>query len=202
MRRSLPLLTALALVAPFAPMRADEPKKDPSKSDLPLQLRVVAKVNKYKLSDGKDLKKQLEDAKKTGRYPEPPAVDLVLEITNGTDKDVEFWTGGDPVQVLLELKGPGAVTAKPLVISTLEFRLPKPMTLAAGKTHKVPVTRLRYGHRGISELAYWTEPGEYTLSATFNTGIKPAPKGTKAEDDGFARVKLTSDPIKIKVDDK
>jgi len=202
MRRSLPLLTALALVTPFVPMRADEPKKDPSKSDLPLQLRVVAKVDKYKLSDGKDLKKQLEDAKKTGRYPEPPAVDLVLEITNNTDKDVEFWTGGDPVQVLLELKGPGAVTAKPQIISTLEFRVPKPMTLAAGKTHKVPVTRLRYGHRGISELAYWTEPGEYTLSATFNTGIKPAPKGTKAEDDGFARVKLVSDPIKIKVDDK
>ena len=201
MRRILPPLTALALVL-FAPLRADEPKKDPSKSDLPLQLRLVAKVSTYKLSDGKELKKELEDAKKTGRYPEPPAVDLVLEITNRTDKDVEFWAAGDPVQVFLQLKGPEAVTVKPLVISTLEFRVPKPMTLAAGKTHKVPVTRLRYGHRGISEQAYWSEPGEYTLSATFNTGIKPAPKGVKAEDDGFGRVTLTSDPIKVKVDNK
>ena len=46
---------------------------------------------------------------------------------------------------------------------------------------------------------YWTEPGEYKLSATFRTAIKPAPKGTK-EENGFGRVELKSEPVKITVE--
>src|SRR5262249_47293082 len=145
---------------------------------------------------------QLEEAKKTNRYPEPPAVNLVLEITNRSHKDVEFWFGGDPVQVNLELKGPGAVSVAPNIIMTREFRIPKPMALAPGQTYKVPVKQLRYGLRGVTGQAYWTEPGEYTLTATFSTGLKPPPKGVKAEEDGFAGVLLTSEPVKIKVKGK
>jgi len=203
MYRRLSLLCGVALVSLAGQAPADEPKKDPTKSNLPLQLRLVAKESTYQLGiDSKTLKEQLKDAKKTNRYPEPPAVDLVLEVTNRTDKDVDFWMTGDPVRVDLQLKGPGAVTVTPPRISTLEFRVPKPLTLAAGKTYKIPVKKLLYGARGVSEQAYWTEPGEYTLSATFDTGIKPAPEGTKADEEGFARVKLTSDPVKIKVEGK
>jgi hypothetical protein len=129
-------------------------------------------------------------------------VDLVIEIKNTTDKDVQFWVSGDPVHVNLQLKGPGAVTVKPPIAFTREFRLPRPMTLKAGKSHSIPVAQLRYGHRGASEYAYWTEPGEYTLTATFNTGISPAPANVKPQADGFGRVILTSEPIKIKVEGK
>jgi hypothetical protein len=184
--------------------RADEPaKKDPSKSDLPLQLRLVAKKATYKLdADSKDLKKQIEDAKKSGRYPAPPKVDLMLEIENRTDKEVGFWVAGDPVQINFQLKGPGAVSVRPPVFFTREFRAPRPMVLAAGKKHAIPVTQLKYGHRGASVYSYWTEPGEYTLTATLSTAISPTPKGVKADQGGFGRVTLTSEPVKIKVEGK
>ena len=64
------------------------------------------------------------------------------------------------------------------------------------------MTRLRYGARGITGQAYWIEEGEYTLTATFQTAIKPPPKGVTPQDDGFIRVVLTSDPVKLKVEGK
>jgi len=191
-------LAALLAVAFCTAGRADEGKKDPSKSNLPLRLKLINKGESYKAPEG--LKKQLDDAKTSKRYPPALAVNLVLEITNTSTKDVQFWFKGDPVTVGLDLKGPGAVSAAPPVAVTANFVIPQAMTLAAGKTYKIPVTRLQYGFRGISQFAYWTEPGEYTLTASYNTAIKPAPEGTKAEPDGFAPVNLKSEPVKIKVE--
>jgi hypothetical protein len=76
------------------------------------------------------------------------------------------------------------------------------MTLKPGQSHSIPVAQLRYGLRGGSEYAYWTEPGDYTLTASFNTAISPAPANVKPQADGFGQVTLTSEPIKIKVEGK
>ena len=62
------------------------------------------------------------------------------------------------------------------------------MKLAAGKSHTIPISALSYGARGMGNYAYWTEPGEYTLTATFNTALKPAPKGSKEAEGGFGEV--------------
>jgi hypothetical protein len=194
------LVPALTLVVLAIPLRAED-RKDPSKSNLPLQAKLVAKSSTYKLgTDPTELKKQIEEAmKKGGRLPPPPVVDLVLEITNRTDKPVEFWQTGDPVTVSLELKGPGARSVPGQRFFTREFRLPRPMTLAPGKTYQIPLKRLQHGFRGVGQNTYWTEPGGYTLSASFNTAIKPAPKGVKTGADGFGRVSLKSNPVTIKV---
>ena len=195
MRQTLAALLAVALCTPG---RADEGKKDPSKSNLPLRLKLVNKGETYKALEG--VKKQLDDAKTTGRYPAAPSVNMALEITNTSTKEVEFWVGGDPVTLALELKGPGAVSAATQRFFTRIFIAPKPMKLAAGKTHTIPLTKLQYGFRGVASSAYWTEPGEYTLAASFNTTLKPAPEGAKPDAQGFARVTLKSEPVKIKVE--
>ena len=51
-------------------------------------------------------------------------------------------------------------------------------------------------------MAYWTEPGEYTLTASLKSGISPAPKDSKDTRDGFGVVTFTTEPIKIKVEGK
>ena len=192
MRHTLSALLALSLCAAG---RA----QDPSKSDLPLRLRLVNKGETYKAPA--DLKKVLADAKTSGNYPEALAVNLVLEVTNHSDKAVEFYVSGTPVTYDLQLKGPGAVSGRPRIAFPKIYILPRPVTLAPGKTHKIPITRLQYGLRNMAERAYWTEPGEYTLVARFNTSIKPAPKGAKVVDkNGFGRVTLVSEPLKIKVE--
>src|SRR5262249_36455430 len=150
MRRYLPALVAL-LVLPLV-AAADEPKKDSPKSDppgVPVEARLVATKATYKLDLGgksaEEFRKLIADAEKTGRYPEPPAVELVLELKNTGDKDVQVWIGGDAVKLMLELKGPAAENV-PLKgkAFTSDFRLPKPTTLKPGKTHEIKIAKLTY----------------------------------------------------------
>jgi len=195
------ILCTAALMTPVA-----EDKTPDARPTDPVTIKLVARQTTYKLDlggkTGKEFQaylKDVQDGKVRGRIPPAPAVDLVLEIVNNTDKEVKVWTGGDPVQIHLELKGPGAVSIRPGLAFTTDFRGPVPSTIAAGKKFEMPISRLTHGFRGASMYSYWTEPGEYTLSATLNTGISPAPKGSK-EQDGFGVVKLTSSAIKIKVE--
>jgi hypothetical protein len=201
MSRLLPLLL-LGLAAPALPARADDKKAD----DLPVTAKLVAKITTYTLDLGdkkpEEYLKLVKDAEKGGNWPKPPAVDLSLELTNTTDKDVTVWVGGDATRLDLDLKGPGAVSIAPNVPMTREFRAPKPVTIAAGKSTSIEIKQLSYGIRNGSKFAYWTEPGEYTLAATFNTGISPAPKGSADAGDGFGKVLLTAEPIKLKVEAK
>jgi hypothetical protein len=198
------ILCVTAVLALAVPAGADEPKKDPSKSNLPVQVKLVAKKDTYKLElDEKQLKMLLEAAKKSGgNYPPPPDVDLVLEIANTSDKEIQIWTGGDPFQIHLQLRGPGAVTEKVNRIFTLEFRLPEAKTLKPGAKLTIPIKSLFFGMRGQSEHAYWTKPGEYLLTATVNTGISPPPPGSKKYDDNFGTLQLASDAVTLKVEKK
>ncbi len=204
-------LAGLALLLlPMAALADEAKDKDKGKTNppgAPLQAVLAAKKATYKLDLGgksaDEFKKALKAAEDSGAYPPAPAVDLVLELRNTSDKDIEVWVSGDPTQLMLELKGPGAVNV-PLkrIAFTLEFRLPKAMTLAAGKGHKIEIKGLSYGHRGASHRSYWTEPGEYTLTASFKSAVAPAPKGAKDAGDGFGTVTVTSAPVKIKVEEK
>jgi len=194
---SLPLLALLALPA-FA-----EDKPDPTKSNIPVDAKLSVKTTKFKLDlTADELKKQLKAAEKTGRYPMPPAFEMTLELRNVSKQDVQVWHKGDPVFVSFELKGPGAVTHKPLLAFTSDFRVPTAVKLEPGKSLTIPLKGLIGGFRNASEYTYWTEPGEYTLTAKLKTGISPAPEGLKAQEDGFAPVTIPSDSIKITVEGK
>jgi hypothetical protein len=184
---------------------ADKPKADPPTT--PLELSISGKTTTYALDTGglsaADYGKKIEDAAKTGgKMPAPPAVDLVVEIKNTSDKPVMVWVKGDPVVLELALAGKGAVNSAPKLALTREFRTPEAVEIAPGKPHQIPVKSLVSGFRGVSTYAYWTAPGEYDLVAKLKTGVSPAPKGAKEGMDGFGMVTLTSAPLRIKVSEK
>ncbi len=202
------LLTAATLVGLALPLTilGDDTKKDELQpANLPIKARLVAKNDTYKIDlDGKtgeEFRRLLADAEKAGKAPPAPVVDLVLELTNTSDQEVKFWTEGDPVEIQLDLKGPehGAVTIAPKMAFTTDFRIPKAMSLAPGKTYEIPIKSLQHGFRGISKSSYWTEPGDYALTARHVTAISPAPKGTKEAEKGFGSVALVAAPVKIHV---
>jgi hypothetical protein len=103
----------------------------------------------------------------------------------------------------LNLKGPGAVSVSPNRAVTADFRLPKTITIAAGKSHSFPALKsLIYGFRGVGAQAYWTRAGTYTLTASYTTAVSPAPKDAKDAGQGFGFVTVTSAPVKVKVEAK
>ena len=193
------VLTALTAFAG----RAEDKKEPAVPLEIPVKAKLVAKKTTYTLDlggkTGAEYREQLKAAEKSGAMPPPPAVDLVLEITNTSDKDVKIWDKGDPVVIALTLTGPGAVNASPLLAFTADFRGPSSVTLAPGKSLSFPFSKLQYGFRGAAKMSFWTEPGEYKLKAIFTTAIQPAPKGSK-ERDGFGQVNVVSEEITLKVE--
>ncbi len=207
-RTILPTAIFGLLVLGISPLAAED-KKDKPKAEpegTPLELSVTGKA-KYTLDLGgqtaDEFKKAVDAAAKAGRRPAAaPAVELTVEIKNTSDKAVHVWISGDPVVLTLTLKGKGAVNVAPPLAFTEEFRSPKAVEIPAGKTHTIPVKALVSGYRGAAHWAYWTEAGEYELTATLKTGVNPAPKGAKDANDGFGQVMLTSVPLKITVEAK
>jgi hypothetical protein len=199
------VLISLVLVSPTGPAYADkkEPKKDP-KADLPVRAKMVVKKAIYGLDLGgktpeEYLKFLKDNAKNPGKLPAAPDVDLVLELTNTTKKDLTIWVAGDRPRLNLLLKGKGALSLVAQSIFPKIYYPPKAVTLPPGKSYQIAIKRLQYGFRMAQMRAYWTKPGEYTLTATFTTAIKPAPKGSDRQGNGFGLVTLTSNPVKIKV---
>ncbi|HVT82141.1 MAG TPA: hypothetical protein VHM90_15975 [Phycisphaerae bacterium] len=196
-------IAGAALAADTAPATAPTPGP---KNDAGLTATLIANKDTYVLNpgqSGKAFRDSLDQMKNNrggrrgmgmggaggGSLPAPPQVDMVLRITNTTDKDITIGTGGDDSQINLKLEGPGAVSMENLVAMTMEFRISKQTTLAPGKTLDIKVASLAYGMRGISQHAYWTEPGEYTLTATLTYGT---PDGQQD--------KVSSSPTKVKVE--
>lgn len=191
------LLTAALFT--FAPAASAEDKKPAG----PVTLTIVAKSDKYKFDGGgktpAEYKQALEDVAKQQKVgglvtpPKPPAVDLVLVLTNTTKEDMTIYVGGDANVYIFELTGgAGVVALSSELATTAEFRPSKPVTLAPGKTHEIAVKQLSDGNRGISRYVYWTGPGEYKLSAKYTLSTRNG--GTGAE--------LKSEPVKITVTEK
>jgi hypothetical protein len=91
----------------------------------------------------------------------------------------------------LELNGKGAVTISPNIIMTREFRIGREVRIEAGKTYEMPIMQLKFGLRGVSQHAYWTEPGEHTLAATYRWPAKNAAGEELIMKAAAAPIKLT-----------
>jgi hypothetical protein len=191
------LLTAGAFV--FASAVSAEDKKPTS----PVALTIVAKTDKYKFDAGgktpAEFKKELEaiaEQQKGGKLakpPKPPAVDLVLVLTNTSKEEVTIYVGGDTNAYTFELTGgDGSIALGSALAFTADFKLPKAVTIAPGKAHEIAVKQLSDGLRGMARNVYWTGPGEYKLSAKYTLATKDGQKGTE----------LKSEPVKITVTEK
>lgn len=194
------LLLAAGALAP-AVMTADEKKADDKKPAGPVTLTLVAKTGKYTFDGGgrtaDEYKKALEatakdiDSGADVKPPKPLAVDLVLRLTNTSTEAVTVYVGGDPNVWTFELTGGAGVVAMTNPVAfTADFRLPKAVTLAAGKSHEIVVKQLSDGTRGLSRLVFWTGPGEYELTARY----------TLSDTDGGKGAALKSEPVKITVE--
>ena len=191
------LITATAvLLALAAPAPAADNPPEPS-----VALTVVAKTSKYKFDGGgkapAEYKSHLEEiakAQKDGKLtqpPKPPAVDIALKLTNTSKNEVTIYVGGDSNVYTFELTGgDGPVALNSGLAFTEEFRAPRAVTLAPGKSYEIPVKRLADGHRGAERYVYWTGPGEYKLSAKY----------TLADASGQKGAELKSEPVKITVE--
>jgi hypothetical protein len=200
------LCAACAVAAP-AP-GSDEKPKDTGKTEpagLPLEITIVANKDTYPLDLGgktdDDFKKMLNDGGSSAS--DAPKVDLTLVIRNTSDKEVQIQFGGTKNLLTLDLQGPGAVqgdfSKRPMPLFLLA---PKTATVAPGKTLEVPIKSLAYGKRNLTNAAFWTAAGDYTIKATYQIGVSPAPKDTQDVGNGFGTVTVTSAPVKVKVEAK
>ncbi|HKB40349.1 MAG TPA: sigma-70 family RNA polymerase sigma factor [Gemmataceae bacterium] len=189
-----------------AAKQAPRGKSEPA--GVPLAVRLIAKQTSYTLDLGgktaAQYRRLLEDIEVPTVLPAPPAVDLVFELENTGDQPIEVWVDGDPPELKLKLEGPGAFS----IPSNQGFRTvlltPKSLKLEPGKKYQRPVRKLAYGFRGLSHHAYWLEPGEYTLTASFETAVSPAPRDAVPPTEtfgraGFGKVRLIADPVKLRV---
>lgn len=192
--RCLAALTVALLLT--AGLRADDKKS-------PLELTVAVGKATYPLDasgvSAADLKKELDAAEadaKAGKMrfklPAAPEAMVKLTITNTSKEDVTIHVGGDDTLIGLTLKGPGARAIEYGVAMTEEFRISRAVVLGPGKTFVAEIPTLEHGPRGRGKRLYWTEPGEYTLSATWQLG--------GGEDGGKRGPKLTGGPAKFAVE--
>jgi hypothetical protein len=192
------------------PPKNDKPKQPAPKSKseppgVPLEITLKSEKDTYTLDrGGKSAAEYLDQIKKTidgGSVFGPPQVDLTIEVRNTGKDEITSWTTGDPLKIMLELKGPSAYNTRLPVAFDAVLYLPTGAAFGPGKSHTFKLSALRFGFRGDSHAAYWTEEGEYTLSATLETGVSPIPKDAKeyAEDKTYGLVTLISAPIKLKV---
>jgi hypothetical protein len=200
MRLCISLSVSAALLLALSGVAGADDKKD----DGPVTLKLVNKKDAYAWDAGgktpKEFQKQLDEIaaamKKNPRppitLPNPPKVELTLQVVNTGKEDVTVYVGGDPNVYTLELKGPGVRDFMGELALTADFRLPKGITLAPGKSYDIPITQLKDGFRGVSRNVYWTEPGEYTLTATYQL----------SDDKGDKTKLLKSEPVKFKVEEK
>jgi hypothetical protein len=208
------ILAAVLAVVAVGGSAADEPK-GVAKSvppGVPLTVTITGKA-KYSFDPAplspEAYKTVIEDAAKLGKkvrgfggkLPNPPAVDLTVELKNTSEQPVTVWKAGDPVMLTLTLSGKGAFNLDPPIAMTQEFRVPQELKLDPGKSHTIAVKQLKSGTRGVTHYSYWTAPGEYDLTATLRTGVQPVPKGA-TENDGFGVVTLTSPAFKLTVEGK
>jgi hypothetical protein len=202
----LVLATSVVTVMPAA-FPAGEEKPGKAKSTppgAPVEARLIANKNSYTLDRGglsaEEYRKQVRNGATGGPGLPAPKVDLTLELVNTSDKEVEIRVGGTVNVIKLDLKGPGAEVIEFKGRLQPRFRInPKTVTLAPGKSVTVPISTLGFGLRGLTHAAYWTAPGSYTLTASYETTLKPAPAQAGEAGNGFGTVTLTSAPVKIQV---
>jgi hypothetical protein len=131
---------------------------------------------------------------KAGDHRPPPEVDLALELRNTTDSEMRVEVAGPRTELRLELQGPGVKVTQadeePNQATKAEI-----VTLKPGQSHTLRITRLEDGRPGARRQLYWTEPGDYTLTARIATVASSPGLGER-------RITARSPPVTIHVEGK
>ncbi len=193
------LLAGLLLVVP-APVRADQgPDPEPPPRD-DLTVKLVAQKKTYRLNLGGMTATQFRQAIQNGvNLPEAPAVDLELVITNNTKNEVRVRTTGTVPRLSLTVDGPNVVEAP--APRQVRKKGATYSTLRPGQSVSIPIRTLSSRRTAAQSVRhYWTEPGEYTLSASLYTLVLGANLKGALVKGKYQYVTLKTRPIKVKVE--
>jgi hypothetical protein len=193
----------LGLVVLASGLRSVEPSPcpPPEKPPDPLSARLVAKKRTYVLDRQGMTAAKYRKAIESGTIS-PPEVDLVLELTNNTKTAMRIRITGTVPTLILELKGKDSIVSRSTVDGVRE-RITY-VVLEPGKKHLLPIKTLAGFAKGTQrQQLFWTEPGEYTLGASYQTSCYEVEAGgvgvAKGKGRRLTRHKATADPITITV---
>jgi hypothetical protein len=162
-------LTILASVLVTLGVRsADDTDPEPPRLNT-VFARIVTKKTSYKLDLGGSTAEEYRKAAKQGTARAIP-VEMELVITNGTKNTVRVRVSGAVPKLTLKLEGTGAVDSKDPTVTKGPLRYQE---LKPGQKVSIPINSLLsyQGSKGGTIRHYWTEPGEYKLSASFYTSL-------------------------------
>jgi ferric-dicitrate binding protein FerR (iron transport regulator) len=126
-----------------------------------------------------------------GDHRSPPEVDLALELRNTTDSEMRVEVAGPRTELRLALQGPGVKVTQAHEEPSQAAKA-ETVTLKPGQSHTLRITRLEDGPPGARRQLYWTEPGDYTLTARITTV-------TSSPGLGERRITARSAPVTIHV---
>jgi RNA polymerase sigma factor (sigma-70 family) len=215
-----PARPAEARRGPVRPVKAPAPKDNASKpvagrtepAGVALAARLTGAKGPYTLDLGglsaEAFRQRVADGSRAPRpglggprFPASPKVGLRLEVTNIGKTEVQIQVRGNANKLTLDLQGPGAFYAPLVAQAFMPIRRPSEvLTLAPGTSATVTeVPTLAFPKPGTGSQAYWTAPGNYTLTVDYVLGVSPAPAGAKDVGDGFGEVTVHSAPLALTV---
>lgn len=149
------------------------------------------------------LRSELLAAEGTDRLRPAVGVFVNMEIRNTSHKSLAMWIGGPPVELTLEVQGPGVLTVRAPEEPKRPAEPPRLVMLAPGESHLLPIPALADEREGVHRRHYVTEPGEYVLTARYTTAVTPAPRGSRRvrvpgqPGQEFGLVTFTSEPVRL-----
>jgi hypothetical protein len=180
---------------------------------LPATATLVLKTNTAVLDPaqaGAVFAGKLKALKPGAEFPAPPSVDLVLRITNTSPpvyrnpevpvilspkSGVGIGDADKVAEIELLVEGPGAITMEGKASIGKGYQGIY-LEIRPGESVEIPITNLSFSAGGKNKAAYWTEPGTYTLKATYSSIYQSTMGGGRG---GAFPFKVTSDPVTIKV---
>lgn len=138
--------------------------------EAPVAARLIVKQGTYVLPkewQSEGFRKRIREEKDGEKLPAPPEIDLVLELHNTGDDPVMIWPGGGIDEPELTVAGPGVVTPDSVeTFSVSSWAMTPQPVILPGKKYEISVESLNPSGSSLYDV-YWTEPGEYTITATY-----------------------------------
>jgi hypothetical protein len=143
---------------------------------------------------GAEFREELRAGLASGRLS-PQTVDLELSLFNPGNRELTLVIN-KRTEVEIDLQGPRVVTLPAPAAAPQEPIPAQTMTLPAGESRTVQLSRLQSVSPRGSSYTYWTEPGEYELKVSLRTEALLGTEGTRRRP---VTLTVTSRPVEIHI---
>lgn len=143
---------------------------------------------------------KLQAVARKGKPPQPPRIDLALEVRNRGDRPLYLDVGGPGTELSLDLRGPGALRLPAAGVPEPPFLTPRRVRLAPGASYALPIPHLVGGSRGRLYALSWTAPGRYTLTVRYRVGTPSVPADKGQGRQGWPLHTFTTPSLSVQVE--